>query len=87
MFYQYSPDLNDNLNIDFDNLLKKAMGLLGAKQKLVSIVQVEKKSQEVENLVKRYNHKTCISSTFDYVITLSSVPTYQLLYFLAVTPI
>lgn len=41
MFCQSELDPDDDLNIDFDDLLKKAMGLLRAKKKRTSIVQVE----------------------------------------------
>lgn len=72
MFRHYLLDLNDDQNIDFDNLLKKTMRLLGAKKKLANMVQVEKNSQGVEDLVKKCNYKTRISSTSNRVITLSS---------------
>ena len=51
MFCQYSLDPNDDVNIDFEDVLKKAMGLLGAKKKSANMVQVEKESQRVEDLV------------------------------------
>lgn len=38
IFYWYLLDLDDDLNIDFDDLLKKAMGLLEAKKKLANMV-------------------------------------------------
>ncbi len=38
MFCRYSLDPDDDLNMDFDDLLKKAMELLGAKKKLASMV-------------------------------------------------
>ena len=38
MFYRYELDPEDDLNMDFDDLLKKAMRFLGAKKKLASIV-------------------------------------------------
>lgn len=41
IFYQYSLDPDDDLNIDFQNLLKKVMGLLRAKKNLASMVEVE----------------------------------------------
>ncbi len=44
MFCQYCLDPDDDLNMDFDDLLKKAIGLLGAKKKLASMIQVEKES-------------------------------------------
>lgn len=57
MFYRYELDPDDDLKMDFDDLLKKAMGLLGAKKKLASLVQVEKAGQEVENLVGKCDYK------------------------------
>lgn len=56
MFCQYKLDSDDDLKINFDDLLKKIIEPLKAKKKLVNIVQVEKENQEVENLVKKYNH-------------------------------
>lgn len=38
MFYQYSLDPDDDLNMDLEDLLKKAMGLLMTKKKLADIV-------------------------------------------------
>lgn len=76
MFYRYEMDPDDDLNMDFDDLLKKAMKLLGAKKKLASVVQVEKKGQRVEDLIEKCNYKTRISSTPNCLITPSSVPTY-----------
>ena len=67
--------------MDFDNLLKKAMGLLRAKKKRASVVQVEKKGQEIENLVEKCNYKTRISFTTNCLIMPSSIPTYPPLNF------
>ena len=77
MFYRYELDPDNELNMDFNDLLKKAMRLLGAKKKLASIVQFEKKSQEVEDLVKKYDYKTHISSTPNRPLTQPPIPTYQ----------
>lgn len=33
MFYKYELDPNNNMNINFDNLLKKVMAFLGTKKK------------------------------------------------------
>ena len=87
MFCRYSLDPDDDLNMDFEDLLKKAMGLLGAKKKLASMVQVEKESQGVEDLVEKCNQRTRISSTPNHLITPPSVSTYQPLNFPAVTPV
>ncbi len=38
MIYRYELDPDDDLNMDFDDLLKKAMRLLGAKKKLANLV-------------------------------------------------
>ncbi len=77
MFYRYELDSDDDLNKDFDDLLKKAMRLLGAKKKLARIVQVEKNSQEVEDLVEKCNYKTQISSTPNRLNTQPPIPYYQ----------
>lgn len=69
IFCQYWLDLDDNPNINFKNLLKKTMGLLKTKKKLASMVLVEEKSQGGENLVKKYNQRTCISFTLNYLFT------------------
>ena len=85
MFCRYELNPDDDLNMDFDDSLKKAIGLLGAKKKLASIVQVEKERQGVENLVEKCNYKTHISSIPNRLITPSSVPTYPPLNFPAVS--
>ena len=77
MFCQYSLDPDDDLNIDFEDLLKKSMGLLEIKKKLASIVQIEKESQGVEHLVEKCNQRTRISSTPNCLITLPFVSNYQ----------
>ena len=69
-------DSDDDLNMDFDDLLKKAMKLSAAKKKLASMVQIEKKSQEIEDFVEKCNHKTHINFIPNRVITPPSVPTY-----------
>ena len=75
--YQYELNPNDDLNMDFDDLVKKAMRLLGAKEKLASLVQVEKKSQEVENQVENCDYKTRISSTPNSLFMQSPIPIFQ----------
>lgn len=55
MFCQYSLDPDDDLNIDFENLLKKAMRLLGAKKKLASMVQIKIKSQGIKDFMEKCN--------------------------------
>lgn len=45
IFFRYQLDSDDNVNMDFDDLLKKPMRLLRVKKKLASLAQVEKKSQ------------------------------------------
>ncbi len=77
MFYRYELDPDNDLNMDFDDLLKKAMALLGAKKKLASLVQVEKKSQEVEDLVEKCDYKTRISSIPNCPFMQSPISTFQ----------
>ena len=67
--------------MDFDNLFKKAIRLLGVKKKFANIVQVEKEGQAVENLIEKCNYKTRISSVLNCFIIPPSVPTYQPLNF------
>lgn len=66
MFYYYELALDDDLYIDFADLLKKALGLLGAKKKLVDLVWTDKKSNRIEDLVNKYEIKTQINSTANY---------------------
>ena len=77
MFYRYELDPDNDLNMEFDDLLKKAMGLLGAKKKLASLVHVEKEGQEVEDLVEKCDYKTRVSPTPNHLLTPPSVPAYQ----------
>lgn len=58
---RYELDPDDDLTMDFD-LLKKAMGLLGAKKELASLVYVEKEGKGMEDLVGKCYHKTRASS-------------------------
>ncbi len=51
------------------------------------MVQFEKKSQDIEDLVEKCNHRTRISSTPNCIITPPSVPNYQLLNFPVTTPV
>ena len=76
MFYRYELEPNDDVNIDFDDLLKKAMGLLEAKKKLAGLVQVEKKSQRVEDLVEKCDLKTCINSKPGPLLTQTPMQAY-----------
>lgn len=66
MFYCYKLDPDNNLPMDFVNLLKKALGLLGAKKKLVDLVWTDKKSDQIKDLVDKYEKKTQISSAANY---------------------
>lgn len=77
MFYRYELDPDNNSNMEFDDLLKKAMGLLGAKKKLTSLVYVEKEGQKVETLVEKCDYKTSVSFTLNHLLTSPSVPAYQ----------
>lgn len=72
--------------MDFDDLLKKAIGLLRAKKKLASLVQVEKGSQKVEDLVEKYNCKTRISLMPNRLLTQPPISIYQplILFFLLI---
>ena len=72
MFYRYELDPDDDLHMDFANLLKKALGLLGAKKKLVDLVRTDKKSDRIEDLVDKCEKKTRISSAANY-----STPLYD----------
>lgn len=58
--YELAPD--DDLTMDFDDLLKKVMGLLGAKKELLSLVYVEKEGKGMEDLVGKCDHKTRVNS-------------------------
>ncbi|MCJ1348653.1 hypothetical protein MMC31_006886, partial [Peltigera leucophlebia] len=70
MFYRYELDPDDDLNMDFADLLKKALGLLGAKKKLVDLVRTDKKSNRIEDLVDKCEKKTQISSATNYFTPL-----------------
>ena len=70
MFYRYELDPDDDLNMDFADLLKKALGLLGAKKKLVDLVRTDKKSDRIEDLVDKCEKKTRISSATNYITPL-----------------
>ncbi len=42
--YQYKLDPHNDINMEFNNLFKKVMKLLGDQKKLTSIVHIEKKN-------------------------------------------
>lgn len=44
LFYYFKLNPDNDLNINFANLLKKTLGFLRAKKKLVDLVQIVKKS-------------------------------------------
>ena len=67
-YYKLNPD--DNQHIDFADLLKKALGLLGAKKMLVELVCTDKKSDCIEDLVKKYKTKSQISFAINYSTSL-----------------
>lgn len=52
--------------MDFADLLKKDLRLLGAKKKLVDLVRTDKRSDRIEDLVDKCEKKTRISSAFSY---------------------
>lgn len=66
-FYHYKLNLDNDLNIDFANLLKKALGLLKTKKKLVNLVLIDKKS---EDLVNKYEKKTQVSFIINHFMPL-----------------
>lgn len=63
--------------MSFENLLKKAMRLLMSKKKSASLVQVEKESQRVEDLIKKCDYKTHISFTQNHLVPPPLIPIYQ----------
>lgn len=58
MFYCYELDPDNDLYMDFANLLKKALELLEAKKKLIDLVQRDKKSNRIEELINKCEKKT-----------------------------
>lgn len=87
MFCQYSIDTNNNLKINIEDYLKKVIRLFGVNKILPSIVEIEKKSQEIEDFVKKCNYKVRISSILKRLITPPFITFYQRLYFQAATSI
>lgn len=66
MFYRQELDPDDGQHMDFVDLLKKALGLLGANKKLMYLVRIDKKSDRIEDLVGKCETKTRISSAANY---------------------
>ncbi len=62
MFYRYKLDPDDDLEMDFTDLLEKALGLLGAKNQMVNIVRNDKRSDRIEDLVDKCEKKSRIGS-------------------------
>lgn len=58
MFYRYELDPEDDLTMDFDDLLKKATRLLGAKKKVASSGSCQKEGEGVEDLVDNVKYET-----------------------------
>ena len=65
--------------MDFVDLLKKALGLLGAKKKLVDLVRIDKKSDRIENLVEKCKTKTWLSIILPLYLNLHFNPLLLLL--------
>lgn len=66
MFYRYKLDPDNDLHINFADLLKKALKLLRAKKKLVDLVQTDEKSNRIEDLIDKCEKKTRISFAANY---------------------
>ena len=77
MFIRYELDPDDDVNIDFDDLLKKAMRLLIVKKKLSNFVHVEKESQGVEDYVIKCECKSRISSNPSCFVMPPLIPAYH----------
>lgn len=78
MFVWYKLDPDNDINMDFEDLLKKAMRFLMAKKKLVSLVHVKKESQGAEDLVVKSDYKSWIGFNPSSFMTPSPVLTYHL---------
>lgn len=59
-------DMGNNLYKYLADLLKKILGLLKAKKKLVNLVQIDKKSNYIDDLIDKYKKKTQISYAANY---------------------
>lgn len=70
IFYYYNLDLDNNLYIDFVDLLKRALRLLSTKKKLIDLVWTDKKSDQIEDLVNKYKRKAQINSVTNYSVLL-----------------
>lgn len=70
IFYHYELDPDNDLHMDFADLLKKALELLGVKKKLVNLVWIDKKSDKIEDLVNKYEVKTQICSPANFSASL-----------------
>lgn len=73
MFYRYELDPDDDLHMEFANLLKKALGLLGAKKKLVDLFWTDNKSDRIKDLVNKCEVKTQISLATHYFVPLPAL--------------
>lgn len=71
-----SPSPDDDLDIDFIHLLKKALGLLGAKKQMVDLVRTDWKSDRIEDLVDKCQKKSKVGS-FAHDFTLLPKPAFQ----------
>lgn len=56
-------DPNDNLELDFQELLKMTINIVKLRKKLSSIIKFNKKNSQVSNLVDRCDKDALISST------------------------
>lgn len=70
LFYYYKLNPDNDLNINFANLLKKTLGFLRTKKKLVDLVQIANKSDQIEDLVNKCEKKTQISFVTNYFTLL-----------------
>lgn len=78
MFYHYELDPDDDLHMDFTDLLKKAFELLGTKKKLVDLVRTNKKTDRIEDLIDKCKKNNQICSAINHSTPLPE-STFQIL--------
>ena len=65
LFYRYELDPDEDEDMDFKDLLKKALALVGSKKRMIDLIRTDKKNDRITDLVDKYEKKSKITSTLN----------------------
>ena len=70
LFYRYELDPDEDEDMDFKDLLKKALALVGSKKRMIDLIRIDKKNDRITDLVDKCEKKSKIISTFSNTSSL-----------------